>query len=121
MTIVFHGDSATGNTPSDICGTVPTSFSETYNFKDSGSPVNNDKARSCLLMDVRKGTQITVADSPDGSTGDDYTVITVLEDVQDPVAITTFENSWRTSQLQVQYHKVNGLDGKVSHVGIQTS
>lgn len=107
MTIVFHGNNVTGNTPADICGTVPTSYSQAYNLKQSGSPVNNDKARSCLLMDVPEGTQVTVADDPNGSSNDDYTVITALEDVQEPVAIAMFEKSWQTDQLLVQYHHVN--------------
>ncbi|MFE4336204.1 hypothetical protein ACFRQM_44675 [Streptomyces sp. NPDC056831] len=121
MAIVLHGNNATGNTPADICGAVPTSYSQAYNLKKSGSPVNNDEARSRLLMDVPEGTQIAVADDPNDGTNDDCTVITALEYVQEPIEITTFENSWQTDQLKVRYHHVNGLDGRVSYVGIQGS
>ncbi|MFN7963792.1 MAG: hypothetical protein U0002_21190 [Thermoanaerobaculia bacterium] len=118
MAVLFYKSNISSYQISDFCGAVPTSQSAGWNLKSSGAPVPNDTARSCILMDVGKGTVITVYDSPDAKTNDDYTTITALENIVELV-ISTFEQSFSNSQVVVTWTKNNGLDGKVSYIKIQ--
>ena len=83
---------------------------------------NNDDARSMTICRAIKGTQITVFDDGDLKTDDDYATITVDKDLKGCVNIGTFEKStsygdW-SGMVKVNYHSVNGLDGKVSSFSI---
>jgi hypothetical protein len=78
----------------------------------------NDEARSLQLERVRAGTVIRVFDDAGGSRDDDYTVIKVKANTNRH-CIRTFERSWQNSTVRVQFHRHNGLDGKVSRVRVQ--
>lgn len=80
---------------------------------------HNDDARSVNLMAARKGTVITLYDSPSGSTGDDYTKIRVKQDLVKVWNISTLEESGENDQIAVEHRHVNGLDGKVSAVRVE--
>jgi hypothetical protein len=99
-------------------GMVSTSTSASWDLKDSNPPVKNDQARSVTLENVSKGTVITVYDDPNGSTSDDYAVITATANI-DSACISTFEQSVTTSTYTMTYYKDNGLDGKVSRIQVQ--
>jgi hypothetical protein len=120
MAIQFYSNNTSTYELSNYCGTIPTSVGSTNNLTDSGSPVPNDQARSCMLVDVARGTVITVTDSPSGATDDDFTTITALSDISELV-ISTFEQSFSNSQVVVSYTSKNGLDGKVSYVKVQAA
>ena len=93
----------------------------TYNCTKANSPIKNDDARSLVLFAVKSGTKISVYDSSKESTKDDYCVISVLEDVpaSEPCGVTTFEKDTRYDDICVTaYHRVNGLDGKVSSIKV---
>jgi hypothetical protein len=118
MAILFYSSNISSYQTDDFCGAIPTSVNSGTDLKNSGSPVPNDEARSCILMDVTRGTVISVYDSPSASTSDDYTTITALDNISQLV-LSTFEQSFSNSQVAVTYNKDNGLDGKVSYVKVQ--
>ena len=112
--LLYEGNGAT----QDIVCVFPATHSTStkkVNFKKS-SNCDNDEARSAELSQVPAGTKITVYDSPDMKTNDDYTVITVLNDIFDSVIIYSFERTYSDYHVRVSYHRVNGLDGKVSSI-----
>jgi len=83
------------------------------NFKNNRN-CGNDEARSVKLIEVPAGSEIKVYDDPNGSTRDDYTVITVLSDITGSYVVDTFESSYSDGIVRVQFNRHNGLDGKVS-------
>ncbi|CAO3638285.1 unnamed protein product [Cunninghamella echinulata] len=90
----------------------------TYNDGDHSGKVNpNDEARSMKLTNVRAGTKITVYDSKDGSTGDDYCVTRVKKQVSEYI-VGSFEQSVDNDTVRVEFYRNNGLDGKVSFIRI---
>jgi len=80
-------------------------------------PVKNDEIRSCKLYGVRPGCEITVFDSPDGSTSDDFSIINVKR-VSPEYTIDTFERSYEDEYVVVSFIRNNGLDGKISRIRI---
>lgn len=79
---------------------------------------DNDEARSMTLALARAGTVVSVFDSPDCRTNDDFTVIRVKRDLFRKV-IRSFETSTEDADVEVDHHHDNGLDGKVSCLRIQ--
>lgn len=77
----------------------------------------NDRARSGRLSGTA-GRSVTVFDSPDGKTNDDYTVIEFKTTVTG-YYLDTFEKNYEDSNVKVTYVRKNGLDGKVSAIRIQ--
>ena len=81
--------------------------------------IENDEARSVLIQGpIRKGEVLFLWDSPDGDGGDDHARIEVRKELKlgEGYCIGTFERTYHDSTVDVRYHKVNGLDGKVSLV-----
>lgn len=111
-TIVFYEDT---NAQQNIVCTLSDSQGLTVNFKEYGA-CDNDEARSVKLVQVPAGSVIRVYDHPEGRTNDDYTVITVLSDITGSEVISTFESSYTNTYVRVEFHRHNGLDGKVSRV-----
>jgi len=109
LIVFYEGNGASQN----IVCTLSHSHGESLNFKKSGD-CDNDEARSVKLIEVPAGSEIKVYDNPDGSTGDDYTVIKVLSDIAGSYIVHSFESSYSDSYVTVQFHSHNGLDGKVS-------
>lgn len=109
-----------GNNGSQDGWPLSTESKQSYDLKDGGSPVPNDEARSCTIVDAVAGTVINVYDSPSASQDDDWAEIRVNNNVSSPVVVNTFENSvsYGGGSVTVTYHKKNGLDGKVSYIEI---
>lgn len=80
-------------------------------------PVKNDEIRSCKLYGVRAGCEMTLYDSPDGSTSDDFTIINVKR-VSPEYTVGTFERSYEDEYVVVAFIRNNGIDGKVSRIKI---
>jgi hypothetical protein len=80
-------------------------------------PRANDEARSVKLLDVRPGCVISVFDSPDGKTNDDFCIIQVKRGAPE-YTVATFERSYEDEYVLVSYARKNGLDGKVSRIRI---
>ena len=99
---------------------LSTESKQSYDLKKSGSPVPNDEARSCTIVDAAAGTVINVYDSPSASKDDDWAEIKVNSDVSTPVVVNTFEKptSYGGGAVTVTFNKNNGLDGKVSYIEI---
>jgi|GEM_PF-3598836 len=101
---------------------------EDYNVQCTGLSGNgtctNDEIVSLLIMPgVRKGKDIRVFDSPDGSHDDDYTSIYRGWQTFDvPFCINGFEHDTSSREeaagITVYYHPDNGLNGKISRVRI---
>ncbi|NSL87675.1 hypothetical protein [Chitinophaga solisilvae] len=80
-------------------------------------PVKNDEIRSMKLYGVRAGCVITVYDSPDGSTSDDFSIINVKR-ISPEYTVATFERSYEDEYVVVSFIRNNGLDGKISRIKI---
>ena len=113
MIVLYEGNGATQDI---VCAFPATHSTQKVNFKKSSNDCENDEARSAELSQVPAGTKITVYDSPDMKTNDDFTVITVLNDIVDSLIIYSFEKSYSNYYVHVTYHRDNGLDGKVSSI-----
>lgn len=77
----------------------------------------NDHARSCTVSGSA-GIRFIVYDSPQGHTRDDWTEITLKKEVSG-YYIDTFEKRqgggvYEDEYIRMEYHRDNGLDGKVS-------
>ncbi len=108
----FENNGCTGNQKGE-CTDDP---GQRINFK-TRSGFTNDDARSLQLLDVRAGAVIRVYDSADGKRSDDWCEIQVKRQVSE-YRVDTFERSEDGDVVKVQYHRNNGLDGKVSRVEI---
>lgn len=84
------------------------------NFK----PNKNDEIRSLEIQVVKVGCKIIVYDNPSGKTNDDWCVITVKK-MTSSYIIGSFENTYEDDIVKVEFHKKNGLDGKVSRIVIE--
>ncbi|QJB31953.1 hypothetical protein HF324_11360 [Chitinophaga oryzae] len=80
-------------------------------------PVKNDEIRSMKLYGVRAGCEITVYDSPDGATNDDFTIVNVKK-ISPEYTVNTFERSYEDEYVVVSFIQNNGLDGKISRIRI---
>ncbi|OEF04438.1 hypothetical protein [Vibrio genomosp. F10] len=113
----FHeGTQATQDTVCNL--TVDPGGYDTVNFKTDDYGCDNDEAKSLTLRNVPQGTIISIYDNPKLSRNDDYTVITVNEDIIEGYVIGSFEHSYSDSSVDVVYYEDNGLNGKVSSVRI---
>ena len=97
---------------------------ESANVNLKNHPCSNDEARSLLLRSgVKAGTKIYVYDDPNGGKGDDWALISVnpKRDLDQDVCVPSFETSSGKLEglVKIQSHYRNGLDGKVSHVGVE--
>jgi hypothetical protein len=77
----------------------------------------NDFYRSLKLINVRQGAKIYVYDSPGGNRNDDWTLITVRNQVP-AIRINSFERNRDDKDVKVTYHARSRLDGKVSRIEI---
>lgn len=112
--VLMRGNSGTQR----VSCTIGLTQSGFWNLKDE-SNCHNDDARSINLMAPKKGTVITVYDSPSGSKSDDYMVIRIKKDLDKVWNVSSFEGTVGVDELDVTYHRVNGLDGKVSSVRVE--
>lgn len=78
----------------------------------------NDTIARLTFRGVRKGQRLTLHDAETGAGTDDYTVIDVLQDVpwDAPQVVESLERDQDSAWLQVRYHRVDGLDAKVSRI-----
>ena len=77
----------------------------------------NDEARSMRMYAVPIGTTISVYDSGNGGTRDDWCEVRVKQRVKDYI-VDTFERSYEDNVVRVVYHERDNLDGKVSYIRI---
>lgn len=102
----------------DNNGSLTDRSRNSVRFPDNDS-FSNDDARSLQLSNVHAGSIIRVFDSSDGATNDDWTQIFVKS--TQTSCIGTFQSSSNTPSLKVDFHLVNGLDGKVSRVDVRSA
>lgn len=79
---------------------------------------DNDEIRSAVLEDVPINTKITVYDNPDGKTNDDWAFVTVKK-YKKRIQINDFEQSVDNPDYRLEYHRKNGLNGKISRIKIE--
>jgi len=82
-----------------------------------GGACDNDEAKSLVLTNARAGTVLRVYDDGDCRSRDDWTRIEVLADVS-RYTVRTFEADHADALVNVDFHRRNGLDGKVSCVTV---
>ena len=82
----------------------------------------NDDIRSLEFRGARQGQRVTLYDSSDGKQDDDYTVIDILQDIpwNTPWVVSSLEQDVDTPWLRVRHRHVNGLDGKVSRITVES-
>jgi hypothetical protein len=123
---LYEENNGTGNV---MCELLWGDAGALWNFvKHENATCNNDDARSAVIVSGVKGTKIGIYDSPWGH-NDDYTIITILKDLTEPVLIHSFEKNITNEFLEVAFYKDtdsiwflnNGLDGKVSKITVDTS
>ena len=102
-----------------LCGLAPGVPGE-FRFEQPGARAcENDEARSLLLYEVAKGTEIEVFDDGSCRTNDDHTRITVKRSVV-RYELGSFERGFEDEFLKVERLTSGNLDGKVSCVRIRT-
>jgi hypothetical protein len=81
---------------------------------------SNDEARSMLLRSgMSSNVQIVLADDPKGRSTDDFARVTTLHTLSNDVCVSSFHNSSTINgAVRVDATYMNGLDGKVSYIGI---
>lgn len=110
--VLYEGNNGTQDV---VCG-IPAAPTRTLRFKANGC--ENDEARSGRLENVRAGTVFRLYDSPSGSTSDDYAVLTVKRHNSFYSDIPSFERNEDNADYRLEYHRKNGLDGKISRVEV---
>ncbi|NLR67593.1 hypothetical protein HGH92_25035 [Chitinophaga varians] len=80
-------------------------------------PAKHEQIRSMKLYGVRQGCRITVYDSPDGSTKDDFSVVNVKR-TSPEYTVDTFERSYEDETVVVSFIRINSQDGKISRIKI---
>jgi hypothetical protein len=105
----------------NVCN-VPTGADESIDFTNNTDFrfCDNDEARSLRLFEVPAGRVLRFYDDPGGSSQDDWTEITVKRNLKDKL-IGSFERTFEDADVRVQYHRNNGLDGKVSRLQISSA
>ncbi|ELU8564822.1 hypothetical protein [Vibrio parahaemolyticus] len=112
--VFYEGNNAEQNI---VCG-IGAGIHQDFSAGNNGC--ENDEARSAKLVNVKKGTSFAVFDSPDRNLSDDFTIITVNEDIGEPgVVINSFEETYSNNKVSVDYFRYNGLDGKVSRFEVK--
>jgi hypothetical protein len=89
-----------------------------YNYTCADGNYPNDEARSVYLLNVRAGVRIRVFDNPHVKRYDDWTEIVVKRQVP-RISINSFDRSYENSVVKVKAHRKDGLDGKVSCIGVR--
>lgn len=80
----------------------------------------NDEIKSLRLQSVTPGTIIRLYDNPDAKTNDDWVEIKVKQ-LKPEIIIDNLEENRNPSDYQQKFHRVNGLNGKVSHIKVRKS
>ena len=98
------------------------SINKVINFKSDSNyrDCDNDEAKSASIFDTPAGITILLFDNPNGSKQDDWLEINIKQDIQE-LQISSFEESFENDDVQVIYHKKNGLNGKVSRLEVKSS
>ena len=107
-------DSANGT--GDNCGSISADKEIKVNFKNSGNGFTNDEARSVRCWFVVPGTTFFVFDNPSGKKNDDWAEITIKR--WGDFVVNTFERDFENDDYRIDYHKDNGLNGKISRLEI---
>lgn len=103
----YDGNNGSGNLVQTIEDTPGQNF----------RPVHNDVIRSAKLYGVRPGCQVSLFDSPDGSTSDDFCIVNVKR-VSPEYVVNTFERSYEDEYVIVSFIRENGLDGTISRIKV---
>jgi len=96
----------------DIVGETSDQIGQQINFTRDGR-FPNDEARSLVLMDVKPGMQLRLFDDADADFSDDWVKVFVKQETG-IYCVPSFERTYEDDVVQVTYHQINGLDGKVS-------
>lgn len=78
---------------------------------------NNDEIRSLRLKSVARGTKIYLFDHPEAKTNDDWVEIIVTQS-GDNIVVPNLEKTIETNHYKQTFHRVNGLNGKVSAIQV---
>jgi hypothetical protein len=107
---LYEGDNLTQNKVCEVPLALPTEL----NFKNDAE-CDNDEVRSALLRNVQANTRIRLYDDPGGNRKDDWLDIIVLKTVTE-LRVPTLEMNDVRPTHRIQYHRNDGLQGKVSRL-----
>ena len=101
-----------------VCG-IATTFLRQVPLNKIGCPKNI--ITGAQLRGVRKGTRIILYSNVNGDKNDDFAVIDILKDIEInfPVKIDSFENSYENEYYNITYYKNKKLDRTVSRIDIE--
>lgn len=109
------------NCTQDIKAKLRSYSSHDINCKKSNN-CDNDEIRSVLLMSYGKSRYtLKVFDHPDGKQNDDWSVLKVdTTKFVGSQCVKTFEKDRNLQGVEVDFHKDNGLDGKISRIEVDS-
>ncbi|MDE1461112.1 hypothetical protein [Spartinivicinus poritis] len=114
----WEGNGATQDRVGDIL-----SGGESYDIECKNGDYNfvNDEIRSMKLEGIPGPTIIWVYDSPSAEKDDDWAKVTITNDVNDSVIVSSFNSSadLDNGNVKVESYYKNGLDGKISRIMIE--
>jgi hypothetical protein len=118
--IYFYEDNNANPNQDSVC-VLPAG--REYDLRLPSTGCENDEARSLALSGMKKGTRITVFDSPSGDTQDDYAIIDIKRDIRvdEKIVVRSFEQTYRHESYDIRFIRNNGLDGKVSRIEVQAN
>ena len=94
----------------------------TYKLKEHRvQNCGNDDVKSMQLIgSFPRGFKVRVYDNSAGHHNDDWTSVLVKKElINARIIIGTFEDDFESHEIRVDYHRKNGLDGKVSRIDIE--
>lgn len=96
----------------DVVGETTDRPGQHINFAQDDR-FSNDEARSLVLLAAKPNLQIRLFDSPEAELSDDWVKVFVKQETG-VYCLPSLERTYEDEVVQVTYHHVNGLDGKVS-------
>ncbi len=88
-----------------------------HTYKKGDGHFKNDAVSSMRLLGVKAGTVIKIHDDAEGRDSADWAEIKVRKDITS-YDIGSFEQSVTDDYVEMNFHKHNGLDGKVSYISV---
>lgn len=109
----YNGDNGTGR----LENILDERYTRSLNLKNERD-WNNDEIRSLRLKSVAPGTIIRLYDNPDMKRNDDWIEIRVKKSGNDIVVGDLEKSNYHNSHYTAEFHRVNGLNGKVSAIEV---
>lgn len=105
--VFYEGENGTEN----IVQTVEDSPGQNF------QPVHQDTIRSCKLFGVRPGCELTLFDSPDGSTSENFCIVNIKR-VTPEYVVPNFVRSYEDEYVAVYFINNESVDKNIGRIKI---